>query len=252
MRRHHRSSTTESIMKPNFHSLRALQRHALASIVCMIFAAQVAFAAPAATNAPAARAQQKPASAAVAPIVQQPVPPSQQPTDRLAAAATTVPTAPAKPLPAELSSEPARVGPSISAIVSKSTLIRLPDPIERISVGNPAIADVTLISQREVYLLGKDLGTTNIIVWAKGGQATVIDVKVSADPALLESELRALLPTETDIKVRTSADSIVLIGTVADALKADYAVEIAQAWIRRLNRGLVLPVAVGDGKGGTN
>jgi pilus assembly protein CpaC len=136
--------------------------------------------------------------------------------------------------------------------VSKSTLIRLPDPIERISVGNPAIADVTLISQREVYLLGKDLGTTNIIVWAKGGQATVMDVNVSADPALLESELRSLLPTETDIKVKSSADSIALMGTVADALKVDYAVEIAQAWIRRLNRGLVLPVTVGDGKGGTN
>jgi pilus assembly protein CpaC len=115
-----------------------------------------------------------------------------------------VPTVPAKALPAELSSAPARVGPSINAIVSKSTLIRLPDPIERISVGNPAIADVTLISQREVYLLGKDLGSTNIIVWAKGGQATVMDVNVSADPALLEAELRSLLPTETDIKVKSS------------------------------------------------
>ena len=239
-------------MTPNFHTLRVLQRRALASFVCLTFATQVAIAAPAATNAPAARAQQKPASVAAAPSAQQPVAPSQQPADRLAAAATTVPTVPAKPLPAELSSEPARVGPSINAIVSKSTLIRLPDPIERISVGNPAIADVTLISQREVYLLGKDLGTTNIIVWAKGGQATVMDVNVSADPALLESELRSLLPTETDIKVKSSADSIALMGTVADALKVDYAVEIAQAWIRRLNRGLVLPVTVGDGKGGTN
>lgn len=159
---------------------------------------------------------------------------------------------PAKPLAPQLSSEPTRIGPTMNLFVGKSTLLRLPDPIERISVGNPAVADVTLISQREVYLLGKDLGTTNMIVWAKTGQATVIDVQVGADPALLEAELHALLPGETGIKVRTSADSIVLTGTVSDAVKAQQAVEISQAWVRRLTRGLVLPVSTGGpGREGT-
>ncbi|MDH5536218.1 MAG: type II and III secretion system protein family protein, partial [Betaproteobacteria bacterium] len=157
-----------------------------------------------------------------------------------------------KPLPPTLSSGPARIGPGMILFVGKSTLLRLPDPIDRISVGNPAVADVTLISQQEIYFLGKDLGTTNVIVWAKGGPATVIDVQVSADSTLLETELRALLPGEMDIKVRTSADSIVLTGTVSDAVKAHQAVEIAQAWVRRLTRGLVLPIAAGGpGKEGT-
>src|SRR5262249_14005240 len=93
----------------------------------------------------------------------------------------------------------------------------------------------------------KDLGTTNIIVWTQGGQATILDVNVSADPTLLEQELRQMLPKETDIRVKTTADSLVLIGTVSDALKADYAVQIAQAWIRRLTRALVRPIAMGDG-----
>jgi pilus assembly protein CpaC len=78
-----------------------------------------------------------------------------------------------------------------------------------------------------------------------------VDVTVSADPALLEKELRAMLPSETDIRVKTTADSLVLMGSVSDALKADYAVQIAQAWIRRLTRGLVAPIALGDGTGGT-
>lgn len=166
--------------------------------------------------------------------------------ERLATAPQTArsPVAAKQQLP-ELSSEPARIGPSMSLFVGKSTLLRLADSIDRISVGNPAVADVTLISQREIYLLGKDLGTTNIIIWAKTGQATVIDVQVGADSTLLEAELRALLPGEPDIKVRTSADSIVLMGTVSDAVKAHQAVEIAQAWVRRLTRGIVLPIAVG-------
>ena len=60
-----------------------------------------------------------------------------------------------------------------------------------------------------------------------------------------------MLPGETDIKVKTSADSLILVGSVSDAVKADYAVQIAQAWIRRLTRGLVAPITLGESKGGT-
>lgn len=159
---------------------------------------------------------------------------------------------PPKGLPPQLSTEPARIGPAMNLIVSKSTILRLPDKVDRISVGNPSIADATPISEREVYLLGKDLGTTNMIVWMKGGQATVVDLSVSADPTLLEAELRMLLPTEKEITVRSTADSIALLGTVSDAVKVAQADEIAQAWIRRLTRGLVTPIiAGGQGRGAT-
>jgi len=140
----------------------------------------------------------------------------------------------------------------MNLIIGKSTLLRLPEPVQRVSVGNPAVADAAPISERELYLLGKDLGTTNLIVWAKNGQATAIDVTVSADAALLEKEMTTLLPGETDIKVKMTADSIVLNGTVSNAIKASQAEDIAQAWIRRLTRSVVLPVAPGaSGQGAT-
>jgi pilus assembly protein CpaC len=148
--------------------------------------------------------------------------------------------------PAALAQQ-AQKGPDLHLTVSKSTLLRLPEPIDRISVANPAIADVTVITAREIYLLGKDLGSTNVIVWTKGGGATLIDVTVSADPSTLEAEIRALLPDEPEVKVRTTADSVVLIGSVSDPIKAAQAVDIAQAWVRRLTRGLVLPVSGGTG-----
>jgi pilus assembly protein CpaC len=160
--------------------------------------------------------------------------------------------APATSLPTQLSAQPARIGPQMNLTVGKSTLLRLPDAIERMSVANPGIADVTPISERELYLLGKDLGTTNLIIWSKNGQATVIDISVSADPTLLERELRTLLPSENDIRVTMTADSIVLQGTVADAVKAAQAHEIAQAWVRRLTRGLVVPVSSGGTGTGTS
>jgi pilus assembly protein CpaC len=158
---------------------------------------------------------------------------------------------PAKLLPLQLSSEPARIGSQMNLVVGKSTLLRLPDAVARLSVGNPAIADATPISEREVYFLGKDLGTTNLIIWARNGQATVIDITVSADPTLLERELLTLLPEEKDIRVTMTADSIVLLGTVSDPVKAAQAEDIAQAWIRRLTRGIVLPIATGGATPGS-
>src|SRR4051812_35808055 len=50
---------------------------------------------------------------------------------------------------------PAVVGPTMTLVTGKSTLLRLETPIDRVSVGNPAIADVTIISPRELYILGK-------------------------------------------------------------------------------------------------
>jgi len=160
-------------------------------------------------------------------------------------------TAPRKPVVAatQASPAPARKGPDLKLLVGKSTLLRLPDPIERVSVANPAIADVTVISRNELYLLGKDLGATNVIVWAKGAPATVIDVSVASEPKLLESEMTELLGPENEVRVHSTADSIVLTGVVADAEHVAQAVDIARAWVRKLTRGIVLPIQGGDGRG---
>jgi pilus assembly protein CpaC len=159
------------------------------------------------------------------------------------AAITTAPARPSQPT--QLSSQPATIGPEMNLIAGKSTLLRLPNAVERVSVGNPSIADVTPISERELYLLGKDLGTTNLIVWSRNGQTVVIDITVSAEASALEKELRTLLPDEPDIRVKMTADSIVLLGAVADPPKAAQAENIAQAWVRRLTRGMVAPVTTG-------
>ncbi len=149
---------------------------------------------------------------------------------------------------------PAAIGPTMTLVTGKSTLLRLDAPIDRISVGNPAIADVTIISPRELYLLGKTFGSTNIILWRKGEQTTVIDVVVNLDAGLLQDKLVQLLPDEKGIRVTAAADSVVLSGVVSSAAQVQQAVAIADAFVRNINKGLVLPVMAGDGiaKAGTS
>ena len=44
--------------------------------------------------------------------------------------------------------------------------------ITRLAVGNPAIADVQLLSSGDFLLVGKKAGTTSLIVWSDGGRRT--------------------------------------------------------------------------------
>jgi pilus assembly protein CpaC len=119
--------------------------------------------------------------------------------------------------------------PLVTATVGKSTLLKLPAPAARISVGNPAVADVILLNPREIYLLGKAIGTTNLILWSKTGESTVVDVVVEGT-SMLQAKLQQLLPGEKNIKVSTAADSLVLTGVVSDAVKADRAMGLAEAY----------------------
>lgn len=165
-------------------------------------------------------------------------------------------TAQRKPVPAKVEEYPgpAAIGPTLTLVIGKSTLLRLDAPIDRISLGNPAIADVTIISPRELYLLGKTFGSTNVILWRKGGQTTVIDVFVNLDAGLLQDKLAQLLPEEKGIRVTAAADSVVLSGVVSSAAQVQQAVAIADAFVRNINKGLVMPSVAGDGiaKAGTS
>lgn len=70
--------------------------------------------------------------------------------------ATVQPTAPAAaPV---TTAGPIEFASQVNATVGKSTLLRLPAPATRVSIGSPDIADVILLNPREIYMLGKRSG----------------------------------------------------------------------------------------------
>jgi len=152
------------------------------------------------------------------------------------------------PATVEESAGSAEVGAPVQTVIGKSLLLRLPEAATRMAVGNPGVADVSLINSREVYILGKGLGTTNLILWTRSGNVTIFDIVVTIDASALLDKLRQLMPGEKDISVTTAADSVVLSGRVSDVGKVDRAVSIAEAYVRNINRALVLPVAAGDAR----
>ena len=119
----------------------------------------------------------------------------------------------------------------------KSTLMRLPSAATRLSVGDSRIADVILLNPSEVYMLGKATGSTNMIIWDKNNDATIIDISVGIDTVALRSRIDQLLPGEKGIKLTTAADTVIISGTVSDVVKADQIMSIATAYVQRSARG---------------
>lgn len=174
--------------------------------------------------------------------------PGQAQTPAVTKGVTTSRPVPATQVAARVSSgtDFATVGPTLDLTIGKSTLLRMPSAVERVSVGNPHIADVTLISPTELYLLGKTYGSTNMIVWRKGAGATAVDLNVNIDYERMEKKINELMPEEKGIRVRPAADSVILTGMVSSAAKARYAEDIANAYVRDVNKSLVLPILAGD------
>lgn len=117
--------------------------------------------------------------------------------------------------------------------VGKSTIVRLPEPITNRTVGNTDVVQAMLVSQQTLYLLGVDVGTTNMILQGKSGTCSALDVMVGMDTAGLQATFGALMAEEKDIKVTAAADTLVLSGTVADATAVSRAMELASAFVRR-------------------
>jgi len=140
------------------------------------------------------------------------------------------------------------MGTALELSMGKSSLMRMPSPVQRIAVGNPDIVDISLINPLQVYMLGKNFGSTNLTIWRKDGAVMVVDVSVNMDAERMEKKLRQLMPEETGIKVYPAADSVILTGVVSSAPKAKYAEDIAGAYLREISRSLTLPVVAGDGR----
>ncbi|MCX7187341.1 MAG: type II and III secretion system protein family protein [Methylophilaceae bacterium] len=121
--------------------------------------------------------------------------------------------------------------------LGQSNVIRLPEGarLKKVKVDDDKIVQVEVTSPTEVVIYAKTLGSTVVIIWSKSGQATVIDVSVvgvtlGVDAESLQTKIQQALPSETAIKVSTAGDSLVLSGTVADIIKLDKAISLAEAY----------------------
>jgi len=67
---------------------------------------------------------------------------------------------------------------TISVALDEVQTVTFPSQVATVNVGNPSIADITMIDDHHAFIQGKAYGSTNIIALAKGG-AMISNTRVS-------------------------------------------------------------------------
>ncbi|MBI6546149.1 MAG: pilus assembly protein N-terminal domain-containing protein, partial [Cyanobacteria bacterium NC_groundwater_1444_Ag_S-0.65um_54_12] len=116
--------------------------------------------------------------------------------------------------------------------VGKSLVLNLPTDITRVSIAEPAIADVALLSRREVLVNGKHPGTTSFIVWTQN-TCKPYDISVQLDTRLLKKTIVAATGAR-ELKAEYFNDAIVLSGQVAKPSQIEMAGKIAGSFAAKI------------------
>jgi pilus assembly protein CpaC len=119
----------------------------------------------------------------------------------------------------------------VKVTVNKSRTFRVEDAFTTVVAGSPDIADVRSLSDHVIYVQGKQVGTTNVILFDNAmKQIGILDIEVVVDIGNLQENIRTSTGTR-GIRVSATEGQIVLSGTAADAVAAERAMAIATGTI---------------------
>lgn len=100
--------------------------------------------------------------------------------------------------------------------------------LQRAAIANPDVADVVVVSSSELILVGKQTGSTTLIVWSGAGRQNYLVEVSAADPAIA-NEIKRILGYP-DIRVAKVNKTVILEGTVNDQYQRARAEKIAGAY----------------------
>lgn len=125
--------------------------------------------------------------------------------------------------------------------VGKSQVVTVPSDVTKVSITDPTIADVAVLSKKDVLINGKKPGTTNLIVWTKQRRITY-DVVVRVDAGLLKATIQKATGAK-DLQVEVVNDAVLLYGKVDRTSQAQMAEKLASGFATRVIN-LLAPTAV--------
>ncbi len=121
--------------------------------------------------------------------------------------------------------------------IDKSETFRANTPIAEALIANASIADVVPLTDRTIYVVGKDIGVTRLMLFDTNKQLLgVVEIEVSYDIEGLREELEQSIP-DGDFRLRTANGRILLGGSVGSALSVARAVEITEQFTANCRGG---------------
>ena len=120
---------------------------------------------------------------------------------------------------------------AITLSLNKARIIELPRRARSVLVSNPLIADVIIRTPRQLYVLGQQIGDTNVFVLDDDGrQILQLEIRVELDLTGLRQTFASIMPNER-VEVTGVNANIVLTGTVRSSQAAEDARRLARRFV---------------------
>lgn len=122
---------------------------------------------------------------------------------------------------------------SIAAGTSK--IINISEPIKRVSVGNPGVAEYTVLSKNEIIMLGVKVGRTELHIWTENDFKTFI-IRVYDDVIEMKAKLTEIMGPHIakSVSVHVAKDTAVLKGMVSSVYESEQVEKIATLYYPRI------------------
>jgi pilus assembly protein CpaC len=121
----------------------------------------------------------------------------------------------------------------LRVMVDKSLLINTTERLKRISVTDPSIATVRVITPTQILVHGLAPGEVSLLIWDENERSRSFDLRVDVDVSACAEEERRVFPDE-QISVSPSRAAIVLSGHVTTEDVAKRAGELASAYSKNV------------------
>jgi pilus assembly protein CpaC len=116
---------------------------------------------------------------------------------------------------------------SLGLEVGQNRLLVLSDEIIRVSVAEPRVADLKVITRTQLLLTAKGIGTTDLTVWNRKDEPLVIALEVTRNLEAFRRQIKELFPNE-NITASSAGDLVVLSGEVSDVRLPERLAELAK------------------------
>ncbi len=121
-------------------------------------------------------------------------------------------------------------------------------PAALIAIGDPTVADFTVVSARQIRVEGRRLGVTDLSIVTPDNQTYSFEVRVVSDLHVLRGQLHGLFP-DAAIKLTQLRDHVVLEGQARDAAQIARILETVQAYLVSLQNSQVRQTTGQQGAG---
>lgn len=119
---------------------------------------------------------------------------------------------------------------SLEILVNGAVALKSDTQFSELSIANPEIADISTLTDRSIYVLGKNPGRTTLMLFGDNGQVmSMVHITVAPDITEFKERLVMILPDE-NIQAFTANDGIVMAGTITSQTHMDQALELANRY----------------------